>query len=298
MRVLVAGARGFVGSALCPALAGAGHDVLRGVRPAFDVDDEPKVRAALEGQQAAFWLVHGLRRRGAYDAWERDVAHRFGRLAREAGVQRIVYLGGMEPRGRASKHMQSRLQTGEILRSSGVDVVELRAGIIVGAGSESWFLARDMAARLPAMLSPPWLASRQQPVGLDDVVAALVAALAVPAGIYDVPGPEIMTGEEVVRRTAHLLGRRARVVRVPFLPRRIAAAFAPLVTRSDRVVSKELLRGAGMDYLANDDGIFRLMPHHERLSFDDAAARALVLDDVSLAGQLYEGLLRVLERRS
>jgi uncharacterized protein YbjT (DUF2867 family) len=290
--VLVCGAAGFVGRALCPALEGAGHAVTRGARPAFDVDREESVREALIDQEAAVWLVHGLQRRGAYAAWEQDVAARFGRLARQAGVGRILYLGGLEPRGALSRHLRSRLATGEALRAGGVDVVELRAGMIVGAGSESWTIARDAAARLPRFLAPPWLAARQQPVAIDDVVAALGAALALPAGIYDVPGPDTLSGADIVERTARLLGRSPRFTAIPMFPRRLAGALAPVVTRARGRVSRELFRGMGLDFVVEGDGVFAHLPGHRRLGFDEAAARALALDEVPLPAQLYEGLLR------
>lgn len=330
MRVLVAGARGFIGRSLCPALERAGHQVVRGVRPSFDVDDEAKVRAALRDVDVAVWLVHGLKRsptlkrraldaarsvmggaRGDYASWETETASRFARHARDAGVKRIVYLGGIDPRAanpaaEVSRHLQARLATGDALRSGGVDVVELRAAMIIGAGSESWILARDGAARLPAFLAPPWLASRTHPVALDDVVAALVASVegagrereshdfaGIKAGIYDVPGPEALTGRAIVERTVGLLGRRAVAFRdVPMFPRRVAAFLAPFVTRADASIARELFRGVGLNLPVEGDGIFAYMPTHRRLSFDEAVLRALADDKVSLSARLYESALR------
>lgn len=323
MKVLVAGARGFIGRALCPALERAGHDVVRGVRPAFDVDDEGSVQRALAGGvDVAVWLVHGLKQspawkqrilrfgngRGDYRSWETDTAARFARCAREAGVTRLVYLGGGDPRvsnpGVAvSRHLLARLATGDALRCAGVDVVELRAAMIIGAGSESWLLARDGAARLPVFVAPPWLSSRTHPVALDDVVAALVASVeshaskVIEAGIYDVPGPEQLTGREIVERTLALLGRRAVAFRdVPLFPRRVAAFLAPYVTRANANIARELFRGVGLDLLVEGDGIFAHMPHHHRLSFDEAVLRALADDKISMSARLYESALRRLLR--
>lgn len=338
MRVLVAGARGFIGRALCPALENVGHQVRPGMRPSFDVDDEDSVRRALHGMEAAVWLVHGLRRAPGvrarflhtgrangfdYAEWETRTARRFAERARDAGVQRLVYLGGIDPapraHGQSSRHLSARLATGDALRSAGLPVVELRAAMVIGAGSESWLLARDGAARLPAFLEPPWLAGRTQPVALDDVVAALVASVGprvwprsdgrsdvrgdgrgdnstsvevIPPGIHDVPGPEVMTGREVVQRTAALLGRRTTFHPVPQFPRTVAALLAPYVTRADRAVALELFRSVGFDLVVEGDGVFQYMPSHRRVSFDEAVKRAIADDRIPLAARLYEEALR------
>lgn len=301
LRVLVAGARGVIGRALCPVLARAGHHVVEGVRPAFDVDDEGTMRAALVDVDVAVWLVHGLKHKRDYAIWETRTASAFASCASAAGVSRIVYLGGIDPRratasAAISRHLASRLATGDALRRAGVPVIELRAAMIVGAGSESWLLARDGAARLPAFLAPPWLAARSQPVALDDVIAVLRAAVdgRVPAGSWDVPGPERLSGRAIVERTALLLGRRARFLPVPAFPRRLAAAVAPLVTRANGTIARELFGGVGFDLLVEGDGVFAHLPEHARLSFDDAVLCALADDDVPRAARLYESALRAL----
>jgi uncharacterized protein YbjT (DUF2867 family) len=296
-RILVVGATGFVGRALMPLLPSARAASRHGPFM-LDVSDEASVRRSLEGIDVAYWLVHGLRRGGDYPAWEREVAARFGVVCRERGVQRIVYLGGIEPRGAAhdastsTKHLASRHETGRALASSGVDVVELRAGMIVGAGSESWTIARDACARLPVFLAPPWLSSKQQPIAIDDVAAALVRSLTLPAGIYDVPGPETLTGREIVARTARHLDRHALTVPIPIFPRSLAGRIAPFVTRANGDVAKELFLGMGLDLTVDGDGVFSHMPDHRRVSFDDAVVRALAADDVSFAGRLVEAMLK------
>ena len=152
MRVLVTGATGCIGRRLVPFLRGRGHEVVRGVRRPTEVGDrrldldEPATLApAVAGVEAAFYLVHGLARGPAYAAWEADVAARFARACRDAGVARIVYLGGVMPAAGASTHLAARAATGAALRSAGVAVVELRAGMIVASDSASFVLARDIA---------------------------------------------------------------------------------------------------------------------------------------------------------
>jgi len=292
VKILVAGAGGFVGRALCPALERAGHTVVRGVRPFFDADDVSSVARALEGVDVAYWLIHGLRR-DAYGSWEKNVAAQFGHACKAAGVSRIVYLGGVQPGSGGSRHLSARAATGDALRASGVEVVELRAGMIIGAGSESWILARDACARLLLFVSPPWTKARQQPVAIDDVIFVLVQAPELPPGVHEVPGPEILTAREIVARTSALFGHRARFVPVPLFPRRIAARLAPVITRAHPRVARELFSGMGVDLVGDGDGVFRRFPEHRRLSFDEAASRALAADDVSLSAHVYEGLVHL-----
>ena len=305
MRALIVGGTGFVGRALAPALVRLGHQVTVGSRRPTptavgvaaqvrcDLNDDASVRAALAGADVAYFLVHGLRRRD-YASWEADSAARFAGAARAAGVSRIVYLGGLPAPAGSSLHLDSRLATGRALASSGLDVVELRAPVIIGAGGESWRLARDVAARLPALLAPPWLSGRQQPVALDDVVAALVAAPRLPVGAHAVIGPELMSAREILERTAVLLGRHVRFWPVSRFPRRLAARLAPLITRADAEVARALAAGLGLDLIAEQPGVFAHLPEVPRTSFDAAVARALDDDVVAPVPALYEATLRVL----
>src|SRR5690606_32619585 len=127
--------------------------------------------------------------------------------AADARLSPILYLVGIAPQGRASEHLRSRLEVGEALRAGKVPTVELRASMIIGHKSLSWLIVRDLAARLPAMVLPRWLHSRTEPVGIDDVVVALVRALEIDARSsvdFDLPGPEVMTGREILERAARV----------------------------------------------------------------------------------------------
>ncbi|MCC7072618.1 MAG: NmrA family NAD(P)-binding protein [Deltaproteobacteria bacterium] len=305
MRALIVGGTGFVGRALAPALARAGHEVRVGTRAArsgavvggtlvrCDLDDEDSVRGALDGVELAYFLVHGLRR-ADFSSWETATAARFAHAARAAGVRRVVYLGGLEPAGGRSAHLESRLATGRALASTGLEVVELRAPVVIGAGGESWRLARDLAVRAPALLAPPWLAARQQPVALADVVAALVAAPRLPPGAHALIGPEEMSAREILRRTAVLAGHELRFLPVPAFSRRLAGRLAPLLTRAHVDVARALATGLGLDVVATQPGVFAHLPELPRTSFDQAVALALHEDRVAAAPALYEALLRVL----
>jgi uncharacterized protein YbjT (DUF2867 family) len=272
-RVLLTGATGFVGGRLQPSLAGAGFEVdcltrqpdtARAQRPQWhwirgDVT-RGDLRPALEGHDLAYYLVHGLT--GASAGWavrEVENAARFAEAARQAGVQRIVYLGAIAPQGPPSEHLWSRLKTGDTLRQGRVPCLELRASMIVGHGSASWRMVRDLAARLPAMVLPAWLRHRTEPVGIDDVIAALVnaATLPLPESTWeDLPGPEILSGREILTRVAALLGHRPLIVEVPFVTPRLSSYWIRLVSGVDYPLARELVAGMTSDIIAERRGFW------------------------------------------
>ena len=283
MKVLVTGASGCIGRRLVPFLRGRGHDVVRGVRrvkgPAdahVDLDDERTLRPALAGVDVAVYLIHGLARGAGYPAWEAHGAAAFAEACRAQGVGRIVYLGGVLPTGTASVHLRARAATGEALRSTGVPVVELRAGMIVAADSASFVLARDLAARVPVAVRPPWQRARQRPIGVDDVLWAIEASFTAPAGIYACPGPDVVGGDEVLAILARLLGRHLSVRDVSWLDHRLVARVLPHLTDASADVVAELVAGMTADLLGGDEpDIFDHLPGHRREPFVVAARRAL-----------------------
>lgn len=157
-----------------------------------DVADRDSCARALEGCQAALYLVHGIGEGENYHRREVTAAKTFAKAAAAAGVERIVYLVGVAPQGAGSEHLRSRLEVGEALRAGPVETLELRASMIIGHDSLSWLIVRDLAARLPFMLLPRWLDSRTQSVAIDDVVIALVRAL-VPEQASALTGPQAAT---------------------------------------------------------------------------------------------------------
>ncbi|MFM7134495.1 MAG: NAD(P)H-binding protein [Planctomycetota bacterium] len=292
--MLLTGATGFVGSHLHPALAASGRPVRCLTRDAAkaarrwpdrdwvggDIADGQAVARALEGCEAAFYMVHGMASEAAdFRRAELEQAERFVRAAETAGVRRIVYLGGVAAPHDPSEHLRSREEVGAALRSGRVPTVELRASMIIGHGSLSWLIVRDLAARLPVMVLPRWLESRTQPVAIDDVVAALLGALEIPvAGSewFDVPGPEILSGRQILERTAAVLGARAPLmVEVPFLTPRLSSHWVRFVTRAEWSVAREVVVGLKDDLLARDDRYWGLIDHRALLRFDEAARRAI-----------------------
>lgn len=293
-RVLLTGATGFVGSALYPALAGAGLDVRCATRDEAaaarrrpdqrwvraDVSDRDSTRRALEGCDAAFYLVHGMASEGpGYRQAELAQAEIFLRAAEEAGVKRVVYLGGVLPADAGSEHLRSRQEVGEMLRSGKVTTIELRASMIIGHGSLSWLIVRDLAARLPFMVLPRWLRSRTEPVAIDDVVTALVRALDVDldhSAWFGLPGPDVLSGREILERTSTALGvRRPVMLQVPMLSPQLSSHWVRFVTRADWSVAREVVVGLRQDLLSGDLTFWERIGHEARLPFDEAAARAL-----------------------
>lgn len=294
-RVLLTGATGFVGGAVRPALRAAGWRVrglTRGVPEASrepdvewaqgDIADEAAVARALTGCQAALYLVHQMGDGDDFHRREVDSARTFARAAAATGVKRIVYLGGMLPSSQASEHLQSRREVGEVLRAGPVPTVELRASMIVGHGSLSWLIVRDLAARLPVMVLPSWLKSRTQPVAIDDVVVALVRSLEMElpgSAHFDLPGPQTLSGAEILDATARALGLSpAWKVNVPLLTPRLSSLWVRFVTRADWSVARQVVIGLTHDLVAVDGGLWPRIGHTARLTFAEAARRALAAE--------------------
>lgn len=297
MKVLVTGATGFVGRNVWPSLEREGHEVVGLTRDAArahdrwperewrqgDVADEERTAAALSGCDGAYYLVHGMAEgRGEFETRELDAARSFARAAARAGVRRIVYLGGIAPYHRVSEHLRSRLRVGEALRQGPVPAIELRASMIVGHGSLSWLMVRDLAARLPAMVLPRWLKSRTQPLAIQDVVAALTAAMGVPVAggaWFDLPGPETLSGRAILERTAEAMGlRRPIVLEVPVLSPWLSSHWIRFVTRAEWAVAREVVVGLADDMLAADDRFWQFTGRTQRITFGEAARRALAAE--------------------
>jgi uncharacterized protein YbjT (DUF2867 family) len=308
-RILLTGATGFVGGYLYPALRAAGHEVRCAARDperarrhhpqrdwvGLDLHDPASVPAALAGCDAAFYLVHGLEEGAGYADRERRAAESFWRRARAAGVRRIVYLGAVVPEGTVSQHLRSRLEVGEILRQPGASTVELRSGLILGHGGKSWLMVRDLARRLPAMLLPRWLRNRSQPIAIDDAVAALVRALTLPGDAsccLDLPGPEVLTHRDLLRRTAAAFGRRPPMIDVPVLTPQLSCYWIFWFTRASREMARELVQSLTCDLVSAGPGVFASMPDHRRLEVDAAIRRALADEAEADGHALAPGAIR------
>ncbi|MFB6155491.1 MAG: NAD(P)H-binding protein [Haloferacaceae archaeon] len=293
MNVLVTGATGFVGRRLVPVLRAAGHDVTVLVRDASGYETPEGVRV-VEGDllepgsfedaldvEAAYYLVHSMRAGGDFEERDRRAARNFARAASEAGVERVVYLGGLgEERERLSEHLRSRREVEYLLADGDYELTTLRAAIVVGEGSAGFEMVRQLASRLPLMVTPQWVRTPCQPIAVDDAIAYLVGVLSVPetAGeTYEIGGPEVLTYGEMLTRTGRLLGREPRLVAVPVLSPGLSTYWVELVTDVPKGVARPLIEGLKNPVVVRDHRIEDLLPI-DLTPFDVAVERALGLE--------------------
>jgi uncharacterized protein YbjT (DUF2867 family) len=247
---------------------------------ACDVRAPASLNGAFAGIDVVYYLVHsvGERSDGSFRETERRCADAVVRAAAAAGVRRIVYLGGVAPSGPASEHLASRLEVGAILRAGPVPTVELRAAMVVGNGSASWQIVRDLALRLPLMVLPRWLESRSCPIALADVTTALVDARALPlrgGEWFDVPGPEVLSAREMLMTVADIERRRIPAACVPLLTPRLSSLWLKLISRAEYDVARELVLGLEHDLLPRDQRYWELTGHPPQWTFRMAATHAL-----------------------
>lgn len=292
-RILVTGATGYIGGRLVPRLLGTGYSVRCLVRNAARLDgrfpeanviegdilDEGDLRAACDGVDAAYYLVHSMGDSHDFAERDRDAADRFGRIARECGVRRIVYLGGLgDDEAQLSRHLHSRHQVGEVLRQSGVETIEFRAAMIIGSGSISFEMLRYLTERLPVMIAPRWVTTLSQPIAIRDVLAYLVAALDVPPGdprVYEIGGANTLTYRDMMLRYAKLRDLKRTIVIVPFFTARLSSYWVHLITPISARLAQPLILGLHNEVIVRDPAAARDFPQIRPEGFDVAVSRAL-----------------------
>lgn len=291
--VLLTGATGYVGGRLLPLLearvgtvrclarypeklrqhVGSTTEIAQG-----DVLDRASLDPATQGVHTAYYLVHLMSGSKDFEQEDRQAAQNFADAAKDAGVQRIIYLGGLGEEGpELSPHLRSRHEVGEILLDSGVECIEFRASVVIGAGSLSFDLVRALTDRLPIMICPRWLATPTQPIAVDDVLAYLLAALDLPPGpsrIFEIGGADVVTYGEIIREYARQRGLRRWLISVPVLTPYLSSLWLGLVTPASAEVGRHLIEGLRNPTVVHDQSALDAFPIRP-VGIREAVARAL-----------------------
>ncbi|GAA2485468.1 tryptophan-rich sensory protein [Terrabacter carboxydivorans] len=273
---LVTGASGYIGGQVVPRLLDEGWTVRVLTRRRSSMDGKPwadrvevaegdvgsadDMRRVLEGVDAAWYLVHSMDDKPDFAERDREAATIFSEAAKDAGVSRIVYLGGLHPDDEVlSPHLASRVEVGRILLDSGVPTAVLQAAVVLGDGSASFDMLRYLTTRLPAMVAPKWLDNKIQPIAIDDVVTLLVGAGSLPSEVnrtFDIGGPEVLTYREMIGRFSDATGRRRPVVvTVPVLTPRLASHWVGLVTPISAGLAKPLVGSLVHEVVAKENDL-------------------------------------------
>ena len=294
----VTGVTGYVGGRLVPELLEAGFRVRALARTparlrdrpwrgqveavAADASDLDEIRDALRGVDVAYYLIHSLGTGRKFESRDRRTALTFAQAAREAGVKRIVYLGGLYPQGEdLSPHLESRKEVGEILLASGVPTTVLRAAVIIGSGSASFEMMRYLTERLPAMTTPRWVDNRIQPIAIRDVLRYLVGSATMPADVnrgFDIGGPEVLTYRQMMQRYAAVAGLPRRIiVGVGVLTPRLSSLWVSLVTPVPAGLARPLVESLVHEVVCDEKDIVDHVPDPPGglLPFDDSVRLAL-----------------------
>jgi uncharacterized protein YbjT (DUF2867 family) len=300
--ILLTGATGYVGGELLQALVAGGFRVRCLVRNPGkstrrfnsaeigagdvigDINDPVSLLSALSGVHTAYYLIHSMGSTQSFEEQDRAGAQNFARAAKQAGVERIIYLGGLGDRNdELSPHLRSRHEVGDILRSSGVPVIEFRASIVIGSGSLSFEMVRALVERLPVMIAPRWVSVAAQPIAIADLLAYLVAALDLPleSKIIEIGGSEQVSYGGLMKEYARQRGLRRFVISVPFLTPRLSSLWLGLVTPLYVRVGRKLIDSIRHPTVVNDDSALRLFSIRPR-GVEKAIAASLTADDRNL----------------
>jgi uncharacterized protein YbjT (DUF2867 family) len=289
--ILITGASGYIGGRLTQRLVDAGVDVRiagrnltklaerwPGVHAVeLDVMRPETIGPATDGVTTAYYLIHSMEEGGApFEERDRTAATNFAQAAEKSGVERIVFLGGLgdDDDPDLSPHLASRHETGRLLAEHGPAVLELRAGMVIGAGSASFRMLEDLVRRLPVMVTPRWVDTRSQPIAVDDVVTYLDRAREVALDghhtIVEIGGADVLSYRQMMRRLGEKRGRAPRILPVPVLTPWLSSLWCGLVTSVPTSVAKPLIEGQRNETIVRDDTAAQLFPGVHPVGFDEA----------------------------
>lgn len=259
-----------------------------------DLLDRTSLDDGLRGVRAAYYLVHSMGSAESFEESDRRAARNFAEAAKEAGVERIIYLGGLgNPEEKLSAHLRSRQEVGEILRSSGIPMLELRASIVIGSGSLSFELIRALVERLPLMLTPRWVSMPAQPIAVEDLIAYLTAALDTPlveSCTFEIGGSDKVSYADIMRAYARRRGKRLVMIPVPFLTPYLSSLWLGLVTPLYARIGRKLIESVVHSTVVRDHTaltVFAIQP----MGMEEAVQRALMHEDREFAATRWSDAL-------
>ena len=257
-----------------------GTELVRG-----DLLQSASLGAAFSGVDTAFYLVHSMNGGEGFEAEERSAAANFAEAARAAGVKRIIYLGGLAQGVGLSAHMRSRTETGNVLRASGVPVIELQASIVIGSGSASFEMMRALVERLPVMITPRWVNTAAQPIAIEDVIEYLVAASCLPgteSRTFEIGGADVTSYVGIMREYARQRHLRRWIVRVPFLSLSLSSRWLTFITPVYASIGRRLIESVRNPSVVRDHAALQTFDIRP-VGITRAIERALKKEDRELA---------------
>ncbi|MDD1791698.1 SDR family oxidoreductase [Enterovibrio sp. ZSDZ42] len=294
-KVLVIGATGYIGHHLVSELLKNQYTVVAASRRLSRVRNQPwfehpclesqqvdlyhgdGLSRALEGVSTVFYLAHGMASGSDFYQYELDMAHHMSRALANSMVKRVVYLGATQPEGVSSTHLAARKATGNILRDSGKQIIEIRAGIVIGSGSAAFEVMRDIVSHLPIITAPVTIQSQSRPIALDTMIGYLIAAITFPiqdSATFDASGPEVISYENQMRRFARIINKRITIFKVPFLTPNMATHWLSIVTTVPKPIAQSLIHGLNYNLLPTGTDLSTQISLPQ-ISFEQAVESAL-----------------------
>ncbi len=307
-KILLTGATGYVGGRLLKALESKNYSIrCLARRPEFlkgktgisaeivkgDFLDETSLEKAMEGIDTAYYLVHSMGTKGAFDEEETKSALNFVKAAQKKGIKRIIYLGGLSHGEKLSPHLKSRQAVGNILRDSGILTIEFQASIIIGSGSLSFEMIRSLMDRLPVMTTPKWVRSLAQPISIEDVVQYLVLAADLPlqkSQVFEIGGPEKMSYVDLMKEYGNQKGLKRLIIPVPVLSPGLSSLWLGLVTPLYARVGRKLIESMRHDTVVEDNSALRVFSVRP-MPVREAIRRALKNEDQAFSSTRWSDAL-------